>query len=238
MLWKCTCLLFLHPLAFVPSSHFHASFPPYFPSIFISLEWGIVAHSFETWSLAPHFPIPYPLVLHIIPPFRYTQPSHPFSIPWFSRVIGLHLLYHVSFHIKFNPILPPLQSIHLSSNSNHSNHFTLIKFLVFHSTHFPLSNIYHLALLHSPSIPIQFIHYLIMSYPNSSIYLMTLSFNPSNWAYQIVIANKLTQTHNETKWFQNLVHFTPLPTNHHNFSIQFNQTINFFLTGWILPTQA
>ena len=80
MLWKRTCLLLLHPLAFVPSFHFHASFPPYFPSIFISLEWGIVGHSFETWSLAPQFPIPYPLVLHIIPPFRYPQPSHPFTI--------------------------------------------------------------------------------------------------------------------------------------------------------------
>ena len=37
---------------------------------------------------------------------------------------------------------------------------------------------------------------------------MTLSFNPSNWAYQIVIANKLTQIHTKTKWFENIIPFT------------------------------
>ena len=41
MLWTNTCLLFLHMLAFVPSFHFHASFPTIFPSIFLSLVWDI-----------------------------------------------------------------------------------------------------------------------------------------------------------------------------------------------------
>ena len=85
--------LFLHMLAFVPSFHFHASFPTIFPSIFISLEWGIVGHSFETWSLAPHFPIPYPLVLHIIPPFT-------FPLPLALYIGGKFHPYHFSLHIS------------------------------------------------------------------------------------------------------------------------------------------
>jgi hypothetical protein len=95
-----------HPPYNTLNTIFHPLFPTTFTSILISLEWGIVGHSFETWSLAPHCPISDPLVPHIIPPFRYPQLSHPFSIPWFSLVIGLHLLYHASFHIKFNPSLP------------------------------------------------------------------------------------------------------------------------------------
>ena len=113
---------------------------------------------FETWPLAPHCPILNPFVPHTIPLFRYTQPSHPFSIPWLSLVIGLNPFYstfvqsihfypfYPFIHIKFNTSLP-IHSIHsflhnliIFPSSHHFLHLnsfilftsTLIKFLVFH----------------------------------------------------------------------------------------------------------
>ena len=70
MLWKSTCILFLYMPAFIPTScilshHIFFHFP------ILGMEH---LNSFETWSLAPHCLIPYPLVLHIIIPFHTLPP--------------------------------------------------------------------------------------------------------------------------------------------------------------------
>ena len=116
MLWKSTCLLFLHTLAFVPSFHFHASFPTIFSPIFLSLVWAIwTPLKHDPWLRIFCYHISWSLISfhHSFHPLtRVSFP--PFTMPRLSLVIGPNPFYPTFVKsIHFHPFYPTfIQSIH------------------------------------------------------------------------------------------------------------------------------
>ena len=126
MLWKSTCLFFLHTLAFTLSFHFHASFSTIISIYFPILGMGHM-DPFETWSpfhLAPHILSLFfastnimLLSLHLpyLDPPLSLVPSHihsihsfyPFSLInsyQFISISYIHSFISHSFILYFNPI--------------------------------------------------------------------------------------------------------------------------------------
>ena len=106
---------------------FHTSFPTIFPSIFISLVWGI-------WTPSKHGPWLLIVRYHIIcPSYHFTihciHQHHvafpPFTIPWLSLVIGPN---HFILSIHFIHSILHSSNQFISIHSIHSYHIHSIYF--------------------------------------------------------------------------------------------------------------
>ena len=138
--------MFIHALEeHMPSPPPYASLHSIFPCSCI-LSHHIFFHfpilgmghldSFETWSLALHFLLPYHLAPHILSPFLSSTNSHCFSSMYHTLTLPCHWFHPIHYiSHSFNPFtlsilsrIRPINSIlsHIQSHSSiHSNQIHL-----------------------------------------------------------------------------------------------------------------